>query len=1262
MWAAGRMQEVMKESVKLVNRTTQTLLLKELVRRKIPLKDVSSIEMKQRWNGRGKKDVQMIDFLMRRKLRSAVQEEKKQRRRYYEAKDRLFKEGRKLNRQSKVAYEFRKVQKSEVEEAYEDNLDKNRKKVKHLKEIKDREENNAERVATLFGVKVGDNELGEYEEKAANVWGKAEIGDEAKEVLNLGKKFRLHQRLDSIGTKTEIEKGLTIVRWKVKEKVDDGVEDEDDVHENEELMNVERKLVDMTLKKATEMKFNRRLYAPNAAPEKLESNLQQTREALEDVFEKYKKEKADDEGNIRESNLTPSQIKGLQELKEKTKDNLVVMPTDKTMGLSVETKESYKAAAEEHIKNDEKVSEKVRKHTEAEFNSIGKAMIRFLEVGGGRKHDDRIKEAMLTENVMLPPLSLYGKDHKINADADAEKGPVRRPVVSASEGPNARVSNLAAEVLNKAADAEKSEYECASTEALQSKVEELNRKLAKEPFANGGAIDDHDQAKVIAGSLDFRAWYPSLKKDVVIPTIRKRLEASPATINVNEVELARFLFVMMEEEDINAEGLKDVVHTMKNDEDKKPGITDQEMVGGEDFRTGLKSKLNPPRRKPTEAQRKRMVAIGMSLIVEKVMENFLYTFGGEDRRQMSGGPIGDVLTQAIARHVGNEFDDQFNLKLKSLDIKTELYQRYADDVDLIVRTVGKKLKFCPEAGSMIEKTALEIHDDEDVEEDEITMKEMKRIAEHIETEYDCPSLHPELDHKVPVLDLAVWIEEVEVAARGLDIQELHSCCCDADICLPLGEPRAAVQPSHPSLYTTPVYRGCTSGSQVHSLQPAAVSAPHPTTSCLPPGCHCPSRPCSSASAQSQSQLLAPRTSEDGGQGVGLFPPVTIDRPAVQPSVHQPDQVATKKVQQVQFEFFSKPMTAKRVMLATSAQPWGQKRTTLTQELIRRLLNCSKGLSCSRRRMHLDNFMQLLKNSGYSEKFRAEILNSGLKGYNKILKAERDGVRPIYRPKGWKESARWLEKRKKKSNWLGPFWKSSIFVPPTPGSELKKQMQAKEEEMRAGGREAYPIKIIETAGKTLEQTLVNTDPFNGNQCKDEKCEPNKNPKNLINCRRNGVTYRVSCLSCLRAGRPSDVTAFLECACYYGESAKNMHCRSKEHVSKFNSKSEKIRAESAFYKHLMNTHGGKSADKNFSDYFEIQILKAYKKPFTRLVEEGTFISSHRGELLNSKNEWHQAKLVRTTTRVIQGGADVLQQGGQGGGGQPLGGRVGGRAQGQ
>ena len=44
---------------------------------------------------------------------------------------------------------------------------------------------------------------------------------------------------------------------------------------------------------------------------------------------------------------------------------------------------------------------------------------------------------------------------------------------------------------------------------------------------------------------------------------------------------------------------------------------------------------------------------------------------------------------------------------------------------------------------------------------------------------------------------------------------------------------------------------------------------------------------------------------------------------------------------------------------------------------------------------------------------------------------------------------------------------------------------------------------------------------------------------------------------------------------------------------------------------------------------------------LVEEGTYISNHKGELLNSKSEWHQAKIIRTTTQVIQGGADLLRQ---------------------
>ena len=106
--------------------------------------------------------------------------------------------------------------------------------------------------------------------------------------------------------------------------------------------------------------------------------------------------------------------------------------------------------------------------------------------------------------------------------------------------------------------------------------------------------------------------------------------------------------------------------------------------------------------------------------------------------------------------------------------------------------------------------------------------------------------------------------------------------------------------------------------------------------------------------------------------------------------------------------------------------------------------------------------------------------------------------------------------------------------------------------------------------------------------------------------------------------------------------------------------------------------KEEEKEFSEYFEVQILKAYQKPFTRLVEEGTYITSHKGELLNSKSEWHQAKVVRTRTQVVQGGAEVVNHHHGGGGrvgvqgvgrqgqgegrGRALGGRAADRAQGQ
>ena len=95
---------------------------------------------------------------------------------------------------------------------------------------------------------------------------------------------------------------------------------------------------------------------------------------------------------------------------------------------------------------------------------------------------------------------------------------------------------------------------------------------------------------------------------------------------------------------------------------------------------------------------------------------------------------------------------------------------------------------------------------------------------------------------------------------------------------------------------------------------------------------------------------------------------------------------------------------------------------------------------------------------------------------------------------------------------------------------------------------------------------------------------------------------------------------------------MHTCAKSHLTKFNSKSQHIREGSAFYNHIQNKHGGLKDGEKFEDYFEILIVKSYRKPLTRIIEEGTFIINHEGEVLNSKNEWHQPKIIRTT--ITQG----------------------------
>ena len=91
--------------------------------------------------------------------------------------------------------------------------------------------------------------------------------------------------------------------------------------------------------------------------------------------------------------------------------------------------------------------------------------------------------------------------------------------------------------------------------------------------------------------------------------VRKRLEKGAATVEVDDLEQSRILFLALTEEEIEEEGIKDILHSVKEGE-TKPKLTDQEITGSDQFRTSHRSKLDPPIRKPTHLERKKLTFHG----------------------------------------------------------------------------------------------------------------------------------------------------------------------------------------------------------------------------------------------------------------------------------------------------------------------------------------------------------------------------------------------------------------------------------------------------------------------------------------------------------------------------------------------------------------------------------------------------------------------------------------------------------------------------
>ena len=330
----------------------------------------------------------------------------------------------------------------------------------------------------------------------------------------------------------------------------------------------------------------------------------------------------------------------------------------------------------------------------------------------------------------------------------------------------------------------------------------------------------------------------------------------------------------------------------------------------------------------------------------------------------------------------------------------------------------------------------------------------------------------------------------------------------------------------------------------------------------------------------------------------------------------------KEDNRIDFEFFEKPTKNPRVILANSALSMAKKRTILTQECLRRLRNTKKELGPEVQKTHLNNFMVKLKNSGYSQKFRTEILNSGLQAFQKMLEDDKNGVKPLYRSREWNSEERQASKIKKKSNWWNTEtskikYTTILFVTPTPGGVLAKELRKREEEMNRNNPER--IKIEEKGGLKIKDILTSKDPFKKSKCIQKSCplctdsqNVGTNPKVKIPCNTNNVGYRWSCMTC----QERKITKV-----YEGETGRSARTRGAEHLKEFEQKKER----SVLFKHKMTDH------KNEDVRFKMEITRKFKDALSRQANEAVRISTRPDhELLNSKSEFNHPPLSRVVVQ--------------------------------
>ena len=507
----------------------------------------------------------------------------------------------------------------------------------------------------------------------------------------------------------------------------------------------EEKVEDLRKLRVTDLPTCKRITVPEAAEPAKEAKIQVLIDGLEEAMRKNgRKEKSCPKaGRSSLSTLTDQQRRGKESLLRREKaGELIMVGSDKSGKNIPMSVEMYKLCMEPHIKDDSIHSREEVAQSEKILNGAATQILRAFKCGEDWGHEARLKSACGAKNNEIPSLNQLVKDHKATLKT--------RPVCRARQAPNGNLGELLCTLLDPfVQEADRDERtEIKSTEELCSDLKATNDRISEAGVQRGRF---QQAGRLVVGSKDVEAFYPSMDVDLAAEEVKLEVEESDIDLEMDTEEAALYIACTMTPVEIEQEGLTHVVHKRRHKTGPRPGLTCKAVVGGASQRLDDQAWI-PPARRPGRRQKKRMAGCVLRSACRLVMQNHFYTYDNVIRKQTKGGAIGLKLTEKLGRLLMKRHDKKYTQLLRKLDIREEIFDRYVDDETEGLAALDPGVRF--EDGKLVMNED-KIEEDERKAEDERTFEVLKAIGNSI---FDCiqftidvPSLNE--SGKLPVLDL-----------------------------------------------------------------------------------------------------------------------------------------------------------------------------------------------------------------------------------------------------------------------------------------------------------------------------------------------------------------------------------------------------------------------------------------------------------------------------------------------------------------------------